>query len=100
MVTLAKSSPSRGAPRPSQKESATVMLVWEQKYDEAVKKSDELIELSQPILKFEWDRVKNGEPRYRLPRNSALVFLLISLALLGYLLIIDNGPAWLSYTSH
>lgn len=39
------------------------------KYNEARKLADTLQEKAQPILKFEWDRVKNGERFYRITRR-------------------------------
>jgi hypothetical protein len=56
-------------------------LVRENKYDEAATAADELNDLTRPVLKAEWERVKAGERLYRWSRNFAGIILLIGLIL-------------------
>lgn len=48
------------------------------KWDDVIKSCDELREASKPLLKHEWNRVKEGEPNYRKAKKYSLIVLFIA----------------------
>ncbi|WP_157469031.1 hypothetical protein [Dyella thiooxydans] len=61
--------------------------VREDKYDEARELADQLEIKARPILKLEWDRVKDGEPVFRTTRYIAASILIVALAVGGLFLM-------------
>lgn len=52
------------------------------KWDDVVKSCDALREASKPLLKYEWNRVKEGEPNYHKAKKYSLIVLFVSMLLI------------------
>jgi len=59
--------------------SAVRKAVRDDKYDDAREVADTLSEKMQPILKYEWERVKKGELIYRVTRAAAILIVVVGL---------------------
>ena len=62
------------------------------KFDEGLEMAQQIREVAAPLLKYEWERVKNGEPRYQTIRDSAqrtirAGLILLSILALGLLIM-------------
>lgn len=53
--------------------------VDQNKYDDARNVAATLADKLQPILKYEWERVKKGEPIYRITRGVAFFIIIVAL---------------------
>jgi hypothetical protein len=66
------------------------------KYIEAFQKCDAVRTATKPLLKFEWNRVKNGEPSYKRAKIISIIVLFVGLLLA----ILDIGYVATAYRSN
>lgn len=52
-----------------------------------IKAIDNATEYARPVLKNEWERVKKGEPAFRIARNSAIFIVVLSILSFLFILI-------------